>query len=163
LLIGTISPKKGLAMKKRIALVVGTVGLLVFLVAGIAFAMVITGTNGPNNITATNNADNIAASANRDVVNGRGGPDRIFGDGGNDTLNGGAGSDHIESGDGSNVARGYDGNDDWVSVVDNDTNDFVSGGNGTGDVCVVDLVNGVTDEFSDTCEKVYQTAAIPQK
>ena len=150
-------------MNKRIALVVGTVGLVVFLAAGVAFAMVKTGTNAPDNITGTNNADNIAASANRDLVNGKGGPDRIFGDGGNDTLNGGGGSDHIESGDGNNVARGYDGDGDWVSVVDNDTDDFVSGGNGTDDVCVVDLVNGVRDEFSDTCEKVYQTASIPQQ
>lgn len=61
------------------------------------------------------------------------------------------------------MARGYDGDGDWVSVVDNDTDDFVSGGNGTDDVCVVDLVNGVRDEFSDTCEKVYQTASIPQQ
>ena len=150
-------------MKKRIALILGTVGLVVFLAAGVAFAMTITGTSAPNNITATNKADNIAASANRDLVNGKGGPDRIFGDGGNDTLNGGGGSDHIESGDGNNVARGYDGDGDWVSVVDNDTDDFVSGGNGTDDVCVVDLVNGVRDEFSDTCEKVYQTASIPQE
>ena len=148
-------------MNKRIALVVGTVGLVVFLAAGVAFAMVKTGTNAPDNITGTNKADNIAASANRDLVNGKGGPDRIFGDGGNDTLNGGGGSDHIESGDGNNVARGYDGDGDWVSVVDNDTDDFVSGGNDTDDVCVVDLVNGVRDDFSDTCEKVYQTTSIP--
>jgi Ca2+-binding RTX toxin-like protein len=119
---------------KRIALVVGTVGLGVFLVAGVALAMTITGTSDPNNITATNKADNIAASANRDVVNAKGGPDRIFGDGGNDTLDGGAGRDHIEGGDGDNVARGNDGDGDWVSVVDNDTNDFVSGGDGTEDV-----------------------------
>ena len=59
-------------MNKRIALVVGTVGLVVFLAAGVAFAMVKTGTN---------KADNIAASANRDLVNGKGGPDRIFGAG----------------------------------------------------------------------------------
>jgi Ca2+-binding RTX toxin-like protein len=149
-------------MKKRIALVVGTVGLLVVVFAGVAFAMAITGTNGPNYITATNNADNIAASANRDVVNGKGGRDRIFGDGGNDALDGGAGPDHIESGDGNNVARGNDGDGDWVSVVDNDTDDFVSGGDGTNDVCVVDLVDGARDAFSDTCEKVYQTASIPQ-
>jgi Ca2+-binding RTX toxin-like protein len=150
-------------MKKRIALVVGTVGLGVFLVAGVALAMANTGTSGPNNITATNKADNIAASANRDVVNGKGGPDRIFGDGGNATLDGGAGRDHIESGDGDNVARGNYGDGDWVSVVDNDTNDFVSGGDGTEDVCIVDLVNGVRDDFSDTCEKVYQTASISQE
>jgi Ca2+-binding RTX toxin-like protein len=112
-------------MKKRIALVVGSAGLLVFLVAGVAFAMTITGTNRPDNITATNRADNIAASANRDVVNGSGGPDRIFGDGGNDT------------------------------------NDFVSGGNGTDDVCVVDLIDGESDEYSDTCEEVYQTESMP--
>jgi hypothetical protein len=29
--------------------------------------------------------------------------------------------------------------------------------------CVVDFVDGVRDEFSDTCEKVYQTASIPQE
>jgi hypothetical protein len=59
------------------------------------------------------------------------------------------------------VARGNDG--DWVSVVDNDTNDVVSGGDGIEDVCVVDLINGVRDDFSYTCEKVYQTASIPQE
>ena len=80
---------------------------------------------------------------------------------GNDTLDDGAGTDHIESGDGNNVARSNEGDDDWVSVVDNDTDDFVSGGNDTDDVCVVDLVNGVRDDFSDTCEKVYQTTSIP--
>ena len=80
---------------------------------------------------------------------------------GNDTLDGGAGTDHIESGDGNNVARSNEGDDDWVSVVDNDTDDFVSGGNDTDDVCVVDLVNGVRDDFSDTCERVYQTTSIP--
>jgi uncharacterized membrane protein len=48
-------------MNKRIALVVGTVGLVVFLAAGVAFAMVKTGTNAPDNITGTNKADNIAA------------------------------------------------------------------------------------------------------
>src|ERR671920_1580912 len=148
-------------MKKLIALVVGTVGLGVFLVAGVALAMTITGTSGQNNITATNKADNIAASANRDVVNGKGGPDRIFGDGGNDTLDGGAGRDHIESGDGDNVACGNDGDGDWVSVVDNDTNDFVSGGNGTDDVCVVDLIDGESDDYSDSCEEVYQTESMP--
>ena len=135
IVVGRIS-LYGIGMKKRLAFVVGTVGLWVFLVAGVAFAMTITGTSSPNNITGTNSSDNIAASANRDVVNGKGGPDRIFGDGGNDALDGGAGSDHIESGDGNNVARGNDGDGDWASVVDNGTNDFVSGGDGTEDVCV---------------------------
>ena len=51
-------------MKKRIALVVGPVGLLVFLAAGVTFAMVITGTNGPDTIPGTNDPDSIAASAN---------------------------------------------------------------------------------------------------
>jgi len=59
------------------------------------------------------------------------------------------------------VARSNEGDDDWVSVEDNDTDDFVSGGNDTDDVCVVDLVNGVRDDFSDTCERVYQTTSIP--
>ena len=148
-------------MKKRIALLVGTVGLLVVLAAGVAFALTITGTNAPDNITGTSSADNIAASANDDVVSGLGGPDRIFGDGGDDTLNGDSGADHVESGDGDNVARGNEGAGDWVSVVDNDTNDFASGGDGIDDVCVVDLINGVTDDYSGTCETVLQTTPIP--
>jgi Ca2+-binding RTX toxin-like protein len=149
-------------MKKRIALVVATAGLLVFSAAGVALAMVITGTNNPDNISGTNQADSIAASANGDVVNGRGGPDLIFGDGGDDVLNGGPGADHVESGTGNNVARGNEGDDDWVSVVDDDTNDFAGGGDGTGDVCVVDLIDGATDDFSSTCEEVYRTAAAPE-
>jgi Ca2+-binding RTX toxin-like protein len=149
-------------MKKRIALVVGTVGLLVFMAAGVAFAMVITGTNGPDNIPGTNEADSIAASARGDLVNGRGGPDMIFGDGGDDTLNGGPGSDHVQGGTGNNVARGNQGPGDWVSVVDNDTNDFAGGGDGADDVCVVDLIDGATDDFSSTCETVYRTTAAPE-
>jgi Ca2+-binding RTX toxin-like protein len=149
-------------MKKRIALVVATVGLLVFSAAGVALAMVITGTNGPDNIPGTNKPDTIAASANGDVVNGRGGSDRIFGDGGDDVLNGGPGPDHIESGTGDNVARGNEGDGDWVSVVDDDTNDFVSGGDGANDVCVVDRINDARDDFSNTCEEVYQTTPTPE-
>jgi Ca2+-binding RTX toxin-like protein len=148
-------------MKKRIALVVGTVGVLVFIAAGVAFAMVITGTNGPDNITGTNETDTIAASADSDLVNGRFGADVIFGDRGDDTLNGGPGRDHVESGTGSDVARGNEGDGDWISVVDNDTNDFVSGGLGTDDVCVVDLKGGATDESSSTCETVLRTTAAP--
>jgi Ca2+-binding RTX toxin-like protein len=102
------------------------------------------------------------ATVPRAVIGGSG-PDRIFGDGGNDALDGGAGSDHIEGGDGDNVARGNDGKGDWVSVVDNDTNDFVSGGDGTDDVCVVDLVDGERDVYSDACEEVYQTESMPQE
>ena len=149
-------------MKMRIALVVGTVGLLVFSAAGVALAMVITGTNNPDTIPGTNQADSIAASANGDVVNGRGGPDLIFGDGGDDVLNGGPGTDHVESGTGNNVARGNEGDGGWVSVVDDDTNDFAGGGDGADDVCVVDLIDGATDDFSSTCETVYRTAAAPE-
>jgi Ca2+-binding RTX toxin-like protein len=102
------------------------------------------------------------ATVPRTVIGGSG-PDRIFGDGGNDALDSGAGSDQIEGGDGDNVARGNDGKGDWVSVVDNDTNHFVSGGAGTDDVCVVDLVDGERDVYSDTCEEIYQSESMPQE
>ncbi len=45
--------------------------------------------------------------------------------------------------------------------MDNDTNDFVSGGLGTGDICVVDLKGGATDDFDSTCETVLRTTAAP--
>lgn len=38
--------------------------VLVFSAAGVAFAMVIPGTNGPDNIPGTNKPDSTAASAN---------------------------------------------------------------------------------------------------
>jgi Ca2+-binding RTX toxin-like protein len=148
-------------MGRKAILLLTSLAVMVVVSAGLALAAAISGTNGSNILNGTQNADQIAGSASGDTINGRAGTDRLFGDSGNDTLNGGTGDDNVQGGTGIDTANGQDGNNDFVSVVDNDTNDTAIGGAGNNDTCVVDLVNGVRDDFTASCEKVYQTASIP--
>ena len=91
-------------------------------------------------------------------MNAKGGKDKVFDDGGNVTLHGGAGADHIEGATGANAVFG-DADSDWLSVANNDFNDFVSGGDGF-DTCVVDYELSdsggpdIHDEWSSSCEIV---------
>jgi Ca2+-binding RTX toxin-like protein len=147
-------------MGRRAILLGGALLTMVVVAAGVALAANITGTNDPDRLNGTENADKIAGSAKADIINGLGGNDQLFGDAGNDTVNGGDGSDNVQGGTGEDVAKGQSGDEDFVSVVDNDTNDFASGGEGDDDTCVVDLVNGVNDDFSASCETVLQTTNI---
>jgi Ca2+-binding RTX toxin-like protein len=115
--------------------------------------------NQANTLNGTNAADQIAGGASNDTVNGEGGNDEIFGDSGDDTLNGDAGNDNVQGGTGDNRVNGNDGKD-FVSGVDNDINDVVNGGPGNDDTCVVDLINGQTDDATTSCETILEAQQV---
>jgi hypothetical protein len=123
----------------------------------------IIGDNFPNSLVGTPGRDIICGLGGDDQLSGRAGNDElygnedndeVFGSRGDDTIFGGLGTDQLQGGTGSNEVQGGPGNNDIVSVVDNDTNDFASGGPGSGDVCEVDEIAGVTDAHSASCETV---------
>lgn len=148
-------------MGRKAILLLTSLAVMVVVSAGLALAANITGTKQPDTLTGTPDADKIAGSAKVDTINGEAGNDQLYGDSGNDIVNGGPGADNVQSGTGIDTANGQDGDSDFVSVVDNDTKDTASGGAGNNDTCVVDLIDGQRDEFTASCEKVYQTDSIP--
>jgi Ca2+-binding RTX toxin-like protein len=148
-------------MGRKAILLLTSVAVMVVVSAGFALAAVITGTKQPDTLSGTQNADKIAGSAKGDAIMGKAGNDQLHGDSGNDNINGGPGADNVQSGTGVDTANGQDGNSDFVSVVDNDTQDTAIGGAGTNDICVVDQIGGQRDDFTASCETVRVTASIP--
>jgi hypothetical protein len=67
----------------------------------------------------------------------------------------------VQSGTGRDTANGQDGNSDFVSVVDNSTNDTAIGGAGSNDTCVVDQIGMERDDFTASCERVLVTEELP--
>jgi Ca2+-binding RTX toxin-like protein len=163
-------------MKRRGVLLLTSIVVMVVVGAGVALAANIDcgdkpgagclGTNQPDTITGTSGVDIITAAASADTVNAFGGADEVYGDSGGDTLNGGNGNDYLEGGSGANQVFGQAGDFDVVNVVDGDGNDFASGGDGTDDACIIDDDSAeifgpdVPDDFSNSCEFVYETDQI---
>jgi Ca2+-binding RTX toxin-like protein len=148
-------------MGRKAILLLTSLAVMVVVSAGLALAAAITGTRGPDTLSGTQNADKIAGSAKGDIISGKAGNDQLFGDSGNDNVNGGAGADNVQSGTGIDSANGQDGAGDFVSVVDNDTNDTAIGGAGSNDTCVVDQIGMQRDDFTASCERVLVTEEIP--
>ena len=118
-------------------IVVALVALMVAIFATAAYADTITGNDRNNTLRET------------------GGDDDMFGKGGEDTLLAGQ-----YSGDVDNLYG--NGQKDYLDAVDEDTDDFVAGGAGSGDVCWVDKDLGgelddpsddVSDTFGAGCER----------
>src|SRR5215210_9340690 len=104
---------------RRAILLLTVMAVTLVVVAGVALAASMTGTNQANTLTGTVNPDKIAGGGGNDTIDGKQGNDFLFGDHGNsDTLIGGADDDFINSADG---IRG----------------DQVNAGSGN-DICVVD-------------------------
>ena len=134
---------------RRAILLLTVMAVTLVVVAGVALAASMTGTNQANTLTGTANPDKIAGGGGNDTIDGKQGNDVLFGDHGNsDTIIGGADDDFINSAD----SVGGD--------------DVTAGGNtAAGDVCVVDEgddINGTTAPATHvpgtpigTCEEVY--------
>ena len=73
---------------RRMPIFVAVVGLMLFLFAGTALAVVKVGNAGPNRLVGT---------AENDTLRGRGGADTIIGKGDSDRLYGGRGRDRINA------------------------------------------------------------------
>jgi Ca2+-binding RTX toxin-like protein len=106
-------------MKRKMAVLVAVMGLMVMVFAGVAFAVVRVGDAGPNRLVGT---------AENDTLKGRGGADTLIGRGDSDLLVGGRGNDMInarESGrpEGDNVDCGA-GRD--TVLTDNTTEDVIA-------------------------------------
>ena len=86
----------------RVALLAILVGALLALSAGVAYAAIIQGTSGPDNLEGTEARDTIFGFAGNDTISGLGGTDTLQGGGGDDTIYGGPGQD---------VLRGRGGDD----------------------------------------------------
>ncbi|MGI9048726.1 MAG: calcium-binding protein [Rubrobacteraceae bacterium] len=99
------------------------------LMATVAMAAVIRGTNG-NDILAGTNARDVIKGGGNDRIKGLGGNDTIYGQAGSDTIYGQAGSDVLYGGPGADLIGGSDGND---TIYGNTSNDELrgSGGNDT--------------------------------
>jgi Ca2+-binding RTX toxin-like protein len=64
-------------MFRRVTLLAAVVAILCVAVAGTAWAITRTGTNGPDNLVGTLGSDELYGLAGADTLNGRAGEDRI--------------------------------------------------------------------------------------
>ena len=75
-------------MTRRTATMIAVMGLMVMMFAGVAFAAVRVGNDGPNRLVGT---------AENDTLKGKGGADTLIGKGDSDLLVGGRGNDRINA------------------------------------------------------------------
>ncbi len=104
--------------------VVGAAGLVV---ASLAVAARVQGTDGNDTLNGTGGADVIAALAGDDTVNALGGRDLVYGGPGNDTIDAGNGIDVVLGGEGNDTILGGNGPDLLRGRAGDDT---VDGGDG---------------------------------
>ncbi len=169
------TPSRG-GVRRRAALVLSTVGLAVFLVAGAAYALDIQcqpgsnaagkeclGTSVNDTMTGTEENDDVRGMGGDDVVRGLGGVDALEGDDrevslslqGDDEVFGGSGGDDLVADDGSDLLSGGRGADsiDALEASSNGGVDTVVGGVGNDKVFaddgqrdVIDCGRGARDE-----------------
>lgn len=95
----------------RTILFVTLTAVLLALAAGTAFAAVLQGTPGPDDLKGANEADRLLGGAGRDQLDGRGGDDLLRGGAGDDTLIDHAGNDVLRGGPGDDTFGGNPGDD----------------------------------------------------
>jgi Ca2+-binding RTX toxin-like protein len=165
---------------RRLFMVLGVMSLVVLVVAGVAIAANVTGTNQADcPLNGTNSNDNMAGLASADCVNafagddnietgagndasqGGTGFDQIFGSNGQDRLFGQDGDDTIYGGLGGDLLGGGSGSDFLVSADGIAGNDTINAGESEDDfdICVRD-VNGDDDEVND-CERIVNVDVTP--
>ncbi len=137
---------------RRLGTLMGTMVLLVALVAGTALAdQLITLTNGADIYTGDAKRQHVEALAGNDLVFGAGGGDKVFGQGGRDKLSGISGNDLIVGGPGEDQLNGADG-DDVIVSGDDKMSDKVNCGGGD-DIAFVSGPDHVSHNHQG-CEEV---------
>jgi hypothetical protein len=146
---------------KRVLVLLTVMAVTLVVASGVAWAVNIVGTNGPDTLTGTNGDDNLVGIGGDDVLfslDGRdhllGGPgkDFVFGGdeldrllGGDKKLVGGPDNDIVVGGSGSDGVLGNAGNDFLIDGPDEEFSlDKLSGGNGD-DVFLVQNVPAAKD------------------
>jgi Ca2+-binding RTX toxin-like protein len=137
-------------MRRRVLLIMATMGLGVLLLGGVAIADTIDGTSGPDDLVGTDNEDVIHASGGADYVSGLAGPDLLYAGAGNDTVVGRDGNDRIYGNAGSDTLFGNH-NNDTINSAGDQTRDVVKCGFGDADTAFVDKLDWV----KANCENVY--------
>jgi Ca2+-binding RTX toxin-like protein len=123
----SLSPtkRKGKGLVRRTILVLATMGVMLLVAGGVAFAVqcgegtcfgteageVIEGTDTGETIIAFGGNDEIRGNGGGDVIDGGEGNDNISGDTGDDNLNGGPGDDYFAGGEGYDQCYGGPGTD----------------------------------------------------
>jgi Ca2+-binding RTX toxin-like protein len=139
-----------LLMRRRVLLIVATVGLGVLLLGGVALADTVDGTSGPDDLIGTDKDDVIHGSGGADYLSGLAGPDLLYAGAGNDTVVGRDGNDRIYGNAGSDKLFGNQSNDTIDSAGDESV-DIVKCGLGKADTAYVDKI----DRVEDNCENVF--------
>lgn len=139
-----------LLMRRRVLLIVATMGLGVLLLGGVALADTIDGTSGPDDLIGTDKDDVIHGSGGADYLSGLAGPDLLYAGAGNDTVVGRDGNDRIYGNAGSDKLFGNQSNDTIDSAGD-EASDVVKCGLGKADTAYVDKI----DRVEDNCENVF--------
>jgi Ca2+-binding RTX toxin-like protein len=132
---------------RRTLLLLGTMMLALLLASGVAWAVNMVGTNGPDNLTGTNGDDNLIGNGGDDELVSLNGRDNLLGGPGKDcllcvteeefhpfrgdkNLLGGPGNDFVWAGKGADNALGGEGNDHVSDDDDRVSQDTLSGGPG---------------------------------
>ncbi len=137
-------------MRRRVLLILATMGLGVLLLGGVALAKTIDGTSGQDDLVGTENPDVIHASGGTDYVSGLEEADVLYAGAGDDTVVGRDGDDSIHGNGGSDVLFGNEGNDTIDSAGDR-VRDVVKCGQGEDDTAYVDEIDWV----KKNCENVF--------
>src|SRR5215210_9084437 len=137
-------------MRRRALLLMGTMGLGVLLLSGVALADTIDGTSGPDDLVGTDKEDVIHGSGGADYVSGLVAADVLYAGADNDTVVGRDGNDRIYGNSGSDMLFGNQGNDTINSAGDQ-AKDVVKCGVGKNDTAYVDKIDWV----KKNCENVY--------
>ena len=139
-------------MKRRVLLIMATIGLGVLLLGGggVALADTIDGTSGPDDLVGTDKDDIIHGSGGIDYISGLAATDLLYAGAGNDTVVGREGNDRIYGNGGSDTLFGNEGNDTIYSAGDG-VKDVVKCGLGDADTAYVDE----EDWVKENCENVF--------
>jgi Ca2+-binding RTX toxin-like protein len=137
-------------MRRRVLLILATMGLGVLLLGGVALADTINGTSGPDDLIGTDKDDVIHGSGGKDYISGLAAGDLIYAGAGNDTVVGRDGNDRIYGNAGYDLLFGNESNDTITSAGD-EGKDVVKCGRGKDDTAYVDEM----DRIKENCENVY--------
>ena len=120
---------------------VGTFALIAGPLALPAFAALIDGTPGDDELVGTDEDDQIFGREGDDMLSGLGGDDQLWGEAGDDQLYGGPGNDSAMGGTGNDIVEGGIGNDNLYGGAGHDR---VYGGPGD------DYIAGDDGDFGDS-------------
>ena len=99
---------------------------LVLVAAAPAFAQLVNGDAGINNLLGTDSSDIMYGKGGDDTMSGGNNRDKMYGNGGNDIINGDEGKDVLRGGSGDDRITGGNGQDE---IFSGSGDDFVVAGN----------------------------------